>query len=52
MEGSMLRLSAGIQHALQAVEFDRIQRWYWAQNECVVLEHFLPDEVLAQYLLP
>jgi hypothetical protein len=52
MEGSTLRLSAGIQHALAALEFDHIQRRYWAQNECVVLEHFLPDEVLAQYLLP
>jgi hypothetical protein len=52
MEGSTLRLSAGIQHALQSLEFDRIQRRYWAQNECVVLEHFLPDEVLEHSLLP
>jgi hypothetical protein len=29
LEGSTLRLSAGIQHALQALEFDRIQRRDW-----------------------
>jgi hypothetical protein len=29
MEGSTLRLSAGSQHALQALEFDRIQRRDW-----------------------
>jgi hypothetical protein len=52
MEGSMLRLSAGIQQTLQALDFARIQRQYWDQNECVVLAHFLPDEVLTHYLLP
>jgi hypothetical protein len=52
MEGSTLRLSAGIQHALHSLEFDRIQRQYWAQSECVVLEHVLPDEVLEHSLLP
>jgi hypothetical protein len=52
MEGSTSPLSEGIQQALQAVEFEHIQQQYWAQNECVVLEHFLPDEVLEHSLLP
>jgi hypothetical protein len=52
MKGPTLRLSEGIQHALQALEFDRIQQQYWAQSECVVLEHFLPDAVLEHFLLP
>jgi hypothetical protein len=52
MESSLMRLSDGIQHALQELDLDRTQRRYWEQNECVVLEHFLPDEVVAQDLLP
>lgn len=52
MEGSMVRLSEGIQQALEALEFERVHRRYWEQNECVVLERFLPAEVLAYSLLP
>jgi hypothetical protein len=52
MKGSTLPLSEGIQQALQAVEFEHIQQQYWAQNECVILEHFLPDELLEHSLLP
>jgi hypothetical protein len=52
MESSMMRLSEEIHRALHALEFDELQRLYWAQNECVVLEHILPYEVLTDYLLP
>jgi hypothetical protein len=52
MEGSMVQLSGGIQQGLQALEFERVHRQYWEQNECVVLERFLPAEVLAYSLLP
>jgi len=52
MEGSMVQLSGGIQQGLQALEFERVHRQYWEQNECVVLRRFLPAEVLAYSLLP
>jgi hypothetical protein len=52
MENSTIALSDGIRQALQALDYDWVHRRYWEQNECVLLEHVLPYELLVQYLLP
>jgi hypothetical protein len=52
MNDSIMTLSEGIQQALQALDDDQVHRQYWVQNECVLLEHVLPSEMLTRYLLP
>jgi hypothetical protein len=41
-----------VSQAIQGLDFERIHRLYWDQNECVFLERFLPAEAVAQHLLP
>lgn len=41
-----------VQRVIQALDFNRVHRTYWEQNECVFLEHFLPSDVVERYLLP
>jgi hypothetical protein len=52
MESSTVALSEAVQRATRALDFDQTRRVYWEQNECVVLERFLPPDVVERYLLP
>lgn len=41
-----------VDRAVAAVDFDRIRKEYWDQNEFVVLPGFLPREAVGAYLVP
>ncbi|MFQ5897704.1 MAG: 2OG-Fe(II) oxygenase [Candidatus Methylomirabilia bacterium] len=45
-------LAEAVAHAVARLEFDRVRRVYWEQNECVYLEGFLPPEVAERHLVP
>jgi hypothetical protein len=47
-----LSLSEEVSQVIQALEFEPTQQRYWAQNECVFLERFLPADVVEHWLLP
>ncbi len=48
-EGS---LAQAVERAVAALDFERVRREYWEQNEFVFLERFLPAEVVAERLVP
>jgi alkylated DNA repair dioxygenase AlkB len=52
MDDTTIALSDRIRQALQALDWDEVHRRYWAQHECVLLEHVFPYEMLAHALLP
>ncbi len=45
-------LEQALARALKAVDVERARREYWAQNECLFLEHFLPPEIVQRRLIP
>lgn len=41
-----------VARAIAALDFERVRREYWEQNEFIFLERFLPPGVVAERLLP
>ncbi|HZS10618.1 MAG TPA: 2OG-Fe(II) oxygenase [Nitrospirales bacterium] len=48
----MANISEAVEDAVRKLDFDRIHREYWAQNEFVVLPQFLPASVVQDALVP
>ena len=45
-------LAQMVERAVAALDFERVRRAYWEQDEFVFLERFLPPAVVAEHLLP
>ncbi len=45
-------ISAAVERAVAACDFERIKREYWDQNEFVFLKGFLPREAVEEHLVP
>jgi hypothetical protein len=45
-------LEEAIERAIASLDFERVRKEYWDQNECVHLKSFLPPEVVEQYFVP
>jgi len=45
-------LSEAVDQAVASVDFDRVRKEYWDQNEFVVLPGFLPRKAVEAYLVP
>ena len=45
-------LTLAAEHAVGALDFERVQREYWDQNECVYLERFLAPALVESQLVP
>ncbi|HKW86848.1 MAG TPA: 2OG-Fe(II) oxygenase, partial [Nitrospiraceae bacterium] len=45
-------LSETIEQAVAALDFERIRKDYWEQNEFVVIENFLPQAIVEEFLIP
>lgn len=41
-----------VQRAIKELDFDKIHKMYWEQNECLFLERFLSPSVVERYFLP
>lgn len=46
------RVTEAVEHAVAALDFDRVRQEYWSQNEFISLPHFLSDAVIQDALLP
>lgn len=49
---AMTRVGEVVERSVSALDFERVRREYWEQNECVFLERFLPSEVVEKDLVP
>lgn len=45
-------LEEAIERAIASLDFERIRKEYWDQDECVYLKAFLPPEVVERYFVP
>lgn len=45
-------LEGAIEQAVAALDFERVKKEYWEQEECLHLKSFLPPAVVADYLVP
>ena len=45
-------LEEAIARAIAALDFERVRKEYWDQNECIYLKGFLPQAVVEQYFVP
>jgi len=45
-------LGEAVEGAVAGLDFERVRREYWEQNEFVFLERFLPPAVVAERLVP
>ena len=52
MDSLTMPLSEEIPRAIQTLDFEHMHRTYWEQNECLLLEQFLPPEAVAHHFLP
>jgi hypothetical protein len=52
MDGLTMLLSEEVPRAIRALDFEHTHRTYREQNECILLEQFLPAEVVEHHLLP
>jgi hypothetical protein len=52
MESPKTSLAAEVARAVRQLNFERLHQLYWEQNECLVLDRFLPPEVVERHLLP
>lgn len=49
---SATEVSAAIQQAISALDFERIRQEYWSQNEFICIPGFLPQDVIERNLVP
>ena len=45
-------ITEAVEQAVVALDFERVRKDYWAQNEFVVIERFLPRTIVEESLLP
>ncbi len=50
METSQANVDAVVRRAIDARDFDEISRPYWTRGEAVFLEHFLPGQLVQQFI--
>jgi len=45
-------ITEAVEQAVAALDFERVRKDYWAQNEFVVIERFIPQTIVAESLIP
>lgn len=45
-------LAGAVEHAVAQLDFDRLRRAYWEQDEFAFLERFLPPSLVERHLVP
>src|SRR5689334_3319668 len=45
-------ITEAVEHAIEALDFERVRKEYWDQNEFICLPHFLSRSAVEEWLLP